>query len=120
MIKSVLWQTEQNFEILVAGDGCIDNTAEVVAAFKDERIRWFDLPKAPGFGYANRNVALRQARGELVAFLAHDDLLLPDHLALLAACFDDDRVEWAYSRPVWVSIDGLVLPLPINLKHADA
>lgn len=61
----------------------------------------------------------RQAGGELVAVLAHHDLLLPDHLALLAARFDDDRVEWVYSRPVWVSIDGLVLPLPINLNHAD-
>jgi glycosyltransferase involved in cell wall biosynthesis len=118
-IKSVLWQTEQDFEILVAGDGCTDNTAEIVAGFRDERVRWFDLPKAPHRGYASRNVALREARGQLIAFMAHDDLFLPDHLAVLKAYFDHEEVEWVYSRPVWVSADGIVLPLPVNLDHAE-
>lgn len=53
---------------------------KVVQGFVDERVRWFDLLKAPGYGYTNRNIALRRARGELVAFMAHDDLWLPDHL----------------------------------------
>jgi glycosyltransferase involved in cell wall biosynthesis len=116
-IRSVLWQTEQDFELLIVGDGCTDNTAEVVAGFGDPRIRWFDLPKAPYFGYANRNIALRRATGEYVAFAAHDDLLFPDHLALLAATLEG--AEWAYSRPLWANSDGTVIPLAINLTNAD-
>jgi glycosyltransferase involved in cell wall biosynthesis len=118
-VRSVLYQTVQDFELLIVGDGCTDETAEVVRSFDDARIRWFDLPKAPHFGYANRNVALREARGALVAFMAHDDLWLPDHLQLLAAAFDAEDVELAYSRPLWVIPKGMIAPSSFNLHQAE-
>lgn len=118
-IRSVLYQTVQDFELLIVGDGCTDATAAVVSKFADARIRWFDLPKAPHFGYANRNVALRTARGALIAFMAHDDLWLPDHLQMLAARFDEQDVELAYSRPLWVIPSGMIAPSTFNLHHTE-
>ncbi|PJF41015.1 MAG: hypothetical protein CUN54_02990 [Phototrophicales bacterium] len=118
-IKSVLWQTEQNFELLIVGDGCTDNTTEIVNQFDDERIRWFDLPKAPYFGYANRNIALRQAKGEFVAFVGHDDILLPDHLEIMLSAFESAEIEWAYSRPMWVNPDGTMMPFMTNLQNPE-
>jgi glycosyltransferase involved in cell wall biosynthesis len=109
-IASVLRQTIQDFELLIVGDGCTDNTAEIVKQFNDPRITWFDLPKGHGFGYANRNVALRQAKGELIAFCAHDDILFSDHLELLARELEKSKAEWVYSKPVWVTSDGIILP----------
>lgn len=117
-IRSVLMQSEEDFELLVVGDGCTDDTAKVVLSFADQRIRWFDLPKAPSFGYANRNLVLRDARGEVVAFVAHDDLIFPDHLALLGRLIEEGA-DWAYSRPIFVSTDGVVLPYCTNLTIDD-
>ncbi|MBR0682253.1 glycosyltransferase family 2 protein [Roseomonas eburnea] len=118
-IASVLAQTEADFELLVVADGCTDTTREVVASFVDSRIRFFDLPKAPHFGYANRNIALREARGRLIAFAAHDDLMLPDHLALMGDLLDRSGAAWGYSRPLWVSTDGIAVPFCTNLALAD-
>ena len=115
-IQSVFSQTEQDFELLVVLDGCTDGTAALLAELADERVRWFDLPKGPGFGYANRNVALRQARGAYIAFMAHDDLWFPDHLRLLADAIEARDVELAYSTPLWVIPRGLVAPVTYNLN----
>ena len=79
-IESVLAQSVEDFELLVVGDGCAPGTAEIVSGYRDQRIRFFDLPKAPFFGYANRNVAMREARGKYIGFAPDDDLLFPDHL----------------------------------------
>lgn len=118
-IQSVLAQTLGDFELLIAGDGCTDASADVVRSFDDERIRWFDLPKAPHFGYANRNVALRLTRGELIAYIAHDDLWLPDHLELLSRAMDRPEIELAYSLLLLVSPDGIISARICNLNDAN-
>jgi glycosyltransferase involved in cell wall biosynthesis len=105
--------------LLVVGDGCTDRTAEVVAQFEDARIRWFDLPKAPLSGYANRNIALRQARGHYIAYAQHDDIFFPDHLSQLAATAERAHAQWCYSRPLWVEPDGLIAPFAVDLTRPE-
>lgn len=117
-IHSVLAQTFQDFELLIVGDGCTDNTAEMIRDFSDPRIQWFDLPKGPNFGYVNRNIVLRLACGEYIAYMAHDDLWLSDHLEKLLSIFSDETVEIVYSRPLWVIPRGMIAPGLFNLNHA--
>ena len=119
-IQSVLAQDFEDFELAVVGDGCSSETAELMAGFNDPRVLWFDLPKAPGFGYANRNIALSQTTGELVAFLGHDNLYLPDHLSRMHTRFQSDTRQFVYSRPLWIDDEGVVMPCYVNLHHPQA
>jgi glycosyltransferase involved in cell wall biosynthesis len=80
-IESVLMQTHQEFELLVIGDGCTDDSEEVVKSFCDPRITWFNLPENNGSQYAPNNFALARAKGTFVAYLGHDDIWAPSHLS---------------------------------------
>ena len=87
-IGSALDQSFTDFELIVVGDGCTDDSATVVAATGDPRVRWVNLPANNGHQSAPNNEGLRQARGELIAYLGHDDLWLPHHLQCLVEAID--------------------------------
>lgn len=80
-IRSVLAQTHQDWELLIADDCSPDHTREVVQrwADSDPRIRLIALERNGGPAAA-RNAALQQASGRWIAFLDSDDLWLPDKL----------------------------------------
>jgi glycosyltransferase involved in cell wall biosynthesis len=90
-IHSVLWQTEQNFELLIVGDACTDDSESVVKAFGDARIRWVNLPVNSGHQSAPNNAGIAMARGRYVAMLSHDDIWHPEHLRnMLSAIVSQD------------------------------
>src|SRR3546814_12995671 len=68
-------------EILVIDNGSTDGGRELAAAAGDARITLLDLATPGPGGYAGRNVGLRAATGDWIAFLHADDLWPPDHLA---------------------------------------
>ncbi len=79
-IRSALAQTFRDFELLVIGDACTDDTGDVVQSFADSRIQWINLPRRHGSQSGPNNEGLERARGEYIAYLGHDDLWWPDHL----------------------------------------
>ena len=83
-IGSVLAQTFADFELLVIGDGCTDESESVVRAIDDPRVQWIDIART-GHQSGPNNEGLRRARGEVIAYLGHDDLWMPEHLALHVA-----------------------------------
>jgi glycosyltransferase involved in cell wall biosynthesis len=113
-IGSVLRQTYTDFELLVIGDGCTDDSASVVGAIGDPRVRWFNLPTNAGHQSAANNEGLRQARGELIAYLGHDDLWLPHHLSTLVAAIDSGA-DMAYGIIIMVRPDGSTEAAPNRL-----
>jgi glycosyltransferase involved in cell wall biosynthesis len=79
-IESVLAQTHSDFELIIVDDGSTDDTAIIADhyACMDPRVR---LVRQPNQGVAGaRNTGLEVARGEWVACLDHDDLMLPHRL----------------------------------------
>jgi GT2 family glycosyltransferase len=79
----VLGQTFGDFELLVIGDACTDDSEEVVNAVADARVRWINLPANTGHQSGPNNRGLEEARGEFIAYLGHDDLWFPHHLACM-------------------------------------
>ena len=76
-IRSVLLQTVQDFEVLVVGDGCTDDSAAVVAEFEDPRLRWHNLSQNHGSQWVANNFANENAAGDWIASLGHDDIWHP-------------------------------------------
>jgi GT2 family glycosyltransferase len=105
-LATVLAQTFTSFEVIVAGDGCIDDSEGMVWDCRDPRVRWMGFPKAPGFGYANRARALAASRGALIAYLAPDDLWLPDHLDSLVTELETGDLDFVFCRPVMLDPGG--------------
>jgi glycosyltransferase involved in cell wall biosynthesis len=77
-IRSILEQTVDDLELIVADDGSTDDTAAVVASFDDPRIRYLPGPHV-GIS-ANLNRALAEARSDYVGLLDSDDWALPHRL----------------------------------------
>ncbi len=110
-IGSVLRQTYTDFELLVVGDGCTDDSAEVVAGAGDPRVRWINLPSNSGHQSAPNNEGIRQARGEIIAYLGHDDLWLPHHLEVCVRALDARGADLAYGLVAMIGPEGeFVLP----------
>lgn len=107
-VPTALHQTVREIEVFVVGDGVPELTREIVAdlASSDDRIRFFDHPKGSGNGEVHRHAALREASGRIVAYLADDDLWLPDHLEELEGLLRG--ADFAHSYPIRVEPDGSI------------
>lgn len=80
-LETAVAQTYRHFEIVVLDDGSTDDSARIAKAFP--RVRYF-YQQNGGIADA-RNNAIALARGELLAFLDHDDLWAHNKLELQVA-----------------------------------
>lgn len=98
-IQSVLSQTLQDFELIVVDDGSEDNTASMVLNLAPE-IRYIrQQNRGPS---AARNSGIRQAKGDLLAFLDSDDWWDNDKLAVqLLAMEEAPDFLVSHTQEVW-------------------
>ena len=116
-IGSVLRQTVADFELLVVGDGCTDDSEAVVQRVGDPRVQWINLPTHMGHQSGPNNEGLRRARGEFIAYLGHDDLWLPHHLFCLTSALKTGA-DLAYAITEAVGPEGsFVRPDPPTLQY---
>ena len=89
-IDSVLAQTIiDQTEIIVIDDGSTDDTRQFLQIEYSNHAQIRLVHQQNAGVAAARNCGLKEARGEFVAFLDHDDLWLPQKLELQVAAFGD-------------------------------
>jgi hypothetical protein len=103
-VESVRWQSISDWEVIVAGDACTDDTPAVMASFDDPRIRFVNLTPHCGEQSGPNNHGYALSGGRYLAFLNHDDIWFPDHLERALAFIEETGAD-------------LVYPLPINLDR---
>jgi glycosyltransferase involved in cell wall biosynthesis len=116
-LASVRAQTYDNWEALIVDNHSTDDTDEVVAAFDDPRLK---LLKVHNHGViaTSRNLGVKDAAGEYIAFLDSDDWWTPEKLARCVALLDggaevvyhdlylvtkeNQRIFWRRLRSRWL------------------
>ena len=80
-MDSVLAQTYSDWEHILVDDCSTDGSVKLIQSYadRDDRIRYFRLSENGGAGIA-RNMAIKAARGNYIAFLDSDDQWYPEKL----------------------------------------
>lgn len=102
-VESVLRQSVDNWELLIINDNSDDDTADVMKLYEgDSRIRFFTTD---GIGLPGVcNLALREARGEMVIRLDGDDIL-DEHILLVLSNYLDRYPNCAMVFPDYYLMD---------------
>jgi glycosyltransferase involved in cell wall biosynthesis len=108
-IQSVIRQSMTDWEMIVASDASDDDTDEVVLriAEREPRVR---LIRTQRFGFPSGpcNIASREARSDVIAYIPHDDEWEPHHLEVLCGALDAGA-DLAYTRARMVDPAGRFL-----------
>ena len=107
-IKSVLLQGDVQYELLIYDACSDDNTSEILSKYSDhERIKKKKKKDDGQIDALNRG--LDNAKGEVLAWLNSDDLLLPNALeSILNALSSDQDTDFVYGDALEIGYDGAV------------
>lgn len=131
-IESVLNQTYPNWEMIIVDDCSPDGGAgiNVVKGYSDPRIRLIESKVNKGSSGA-RNIALKEARGQYVAFLDSDDLWPENYLQFQVSFLQKndamivygavqridestkEKISKPFPRPRQINYNGLLKTCPI-------
>ena len=89
-IKSLIWQTYENWECIIVDDGSTDGAAEFLDSLSDKRFKIIHLSENKGRGFA-RQVSLKYASGVYIAYLDADDWYDPEKLSKQVYFLENNR-----------------------------
>lgn len=104
-IQSVLNQTYTNWELIIVDDCSTDETDNIVSKIADPRIKYFKNKENSGAALS-RNKALREAKGQWIAFLDSDDLWIPTKLEKQIDFMKKNNYFFSYTNYEEIDSDG--------------
>ena len=123
-IESVLNQTQPDFEFLIADDGSVDATPNVISAYDDPRIKFTSHLRNRG-ACVVLNELISRARGNYVAIINSDDVW-PSHKLAYQLEFLEHHENCAaiFGRVAFIDRSGQRIPrgafLRISLRPAES
>lgn len=93
-IESVLRQTYADFEVILVNDGSPENIAGILDKFNGKIRYFFKENGGPG---SARNLGMREAIGEFIAFLDSDDLWESQKLERQVAEMETTGAAWSHT-----------------------
>ncbi len=129
-IPSILGQTYDNLELIIVGDGCTDDTEELVAQIKDRRLKFHNLPERGRYpsdrirrwmvaGTVPANKALSLAQGDFITHLDDDDEYVLDRLEKLVKFAIDNQCDFVWHPFWWEQDDGWILNQAVEIAHGQ-
>lgn len=127
-LKSILYQTYQNYEVIIVDDASPEDLKSVADSFQDDRIRYYRNERNCGALNVvdNWNICLGYATGDYVICMGDDDKLLPGALEEYAKMIEkypnvdvfhgwtevidehSDVINLLDTRPEWESVYSLM------------
>ena len=92
-LESVLSQTYENWECIIVNDGSTDNTESIAKKWCEKDARFCYFYKENSGVSDTRNLGIKEARGEYIAFLDADDILTPDSLEVRINVLIEQNVD---------------------------
>ena len=108
-IKTVLDQTYENWELLLAYDCSDENTAQLIKPYteKDSRIKFIPSPEKTNTGPGpTRNRGIDEAKGDYLAFLDADDFWHPEKLERQLAFVKKKGCEFCFTGYEFANEEG--------------
>ncbi len=105
-LESVINQKYSNWELIFWDNNSTDKSKTILDTYQDSRIKYFFSKKFTSLGEA-RNLAIRESRGEYIAFLDCDDLWTHDKLNLQIPLFNDPEVGIVISNTIFFNQKGI-------------
>ncbi|MHC1714478.1 MAG: glycosyltransferase family 2 protein [Acidaminococcaceae bacterium] len=102
-IESILQQTYTDFELILIDDASTTDIQKVIQKNNDSRMKYIRLNENQGAAIA-RNLGIREASGEFIAFLDSDDIALPERF--------NTQINYFKSNPNVDCVGSSVLIIP--------